>query len=399
MFRFICTVCLLWRGLALANLPQQTDFTALVNRWGGMLDPWGYDGMLPVQELDTNSNVLVTYTRGPDVSGSLAGAGGIGGLLARTDGNGSTFYHADGAGNITSLIDGNQNIAARYLYSAFGRLIGQWGPLAGVNEMQFSSMPIHRQSGISVYPFRAYDSGWQRWLNRDPFGEAGGMNLYGFVGNNPISYVDPYGLDFHVTGASGLLTPGPVGYLYGDTALESLAAGGYNTLPEVENILANAGQGLVDLLSLAGQTLGAIDDASARSGLTSRLGLSPSDMLMALGPLAGEARLARASKCPTKASALDRMLEAGKTIDKGDLTKAGRALQKHGSRPGSVFPSAEGNPAAINLQGQQVLQDILSSPNQVIEPNRFGGRDVFDVTTGRGVRYDANGNLMGFLEP
>jgi hypothetical protein len=35
----------------------------------------------------------------------------------------------------------------------------------------------------------------QRWLNRDPIGEAGGINLYGFVANNPVNFVDPHGLD------------------------------------------------------------------------------------------------------------------------------------------------------------------------------------------------------------
>jgi len=36
----------------------------------------------------------------------------------------------------------------------------------------------------------------QRWLNRDPLEEAGGINLYGFVNNSPISLTDPFGLSY-----------------------------------------------------------------------------------------------------------------------------------------------------------------------------------------------------------
>jgi insecticidal toxin complex protein TccC len=47
------------------------------------------------------------------------------------------------------------------------------------------------------YGFRFYDPGLQRWINRDPIGEMGGLNLYGFVGNSPLIYVDPYGLAWY----------------------------------------------------------------------------------------------------------------------------------------------------------------------------------------------------------
>jgi len=153
------------------------------------------DRWLAIQERDTNNNVLVTYTRGLDLSGSLAGAGGIGGLLARTDGNGSTFYHADGAGNITGLMDGQQNMAARYMYAAFGKIINQQGPMAGVNRIMFSSKE-HLAQAPDIYGFgaRDYFVGPQRWGSQDPMGVGGGLNLYGFVGNSPINSVDPFGL-------------------------------------------------------------------------------------------------------------------------------------------------------------------------------------------------------------
>jgi hypothetical protein len=45
-----------------------------------------------------------------------------------------------------------------------------------------------------------YDPGLQRWINRDPVMEEGGINVYSFVGNSPGGQIDPAGL--------GLLDPG-----------------------------------------------------------------------------------------------------------------------------------------------------------------------------------------------
>jgi RHS repeat-associated protein len=104
------------------------------------------------------------------------------------------YHHSDGAGNVTALSDASQNVVARYEYDAYGRLVGKWGTLADVNRYRFSSKEVHQQSGLYYYGFRFYDPTLQRWLNQDPIGEAGGVNLFRFVGNSSINAFDPFGL-------------------------------------------------------------------------------------------------------------------------------------------------------------------------------------------------------------
>ncbi len=43
------------------------------------------------------------------------------------------------------------------------------------------------QAHAVMYLARPYDPNMGRWLSRDPIGEEGGVNLYGFVGNRPIT--------------------------------------------------------------------------------------------------------------------------------------------------------------------------------------------------------------------
>jgi RHS repeat-associated protein len=106
----------------------------------------------------------------------------------------TAYYHADGNGNITCLIYPSQMIAAKYLYDPYGNTLAQYGSLADANIYRFSSKEWNANSGLYYYFYRFYDPNMQRWLNRDPLGEEGGINLCGFVENNPISHVDSAGL-------------------------------------------------------------------------------------------------------------------------------------------------------------------------------------------------------------
>jgi RHS repeat-associated protein len=144
----------------------------------------------------------LTYARGLDLSGSVQGAGGIGGLLAlstqlSTNNPQHFFYHADGSGNVLALVDAAGTVQARYGYEPFGGLFWQSGPLTNLNRLRFASKEMHLSSGLYDFGARWYDPFLQRWLTEDPLGEAGGLNLYQFVGNDPLTWVDPWGLAWY----------------------------------------------------------------------------------------------------------------------------------------------------------------------------------------------------------
>src|SRR5439155_12498012 len=53
---------------------------------------------------------------------------------------------------------------------------------------------FHQPSGLNLATYRAYSATLGRWISRDPIGERGGINLYGYVENDPIRRIDPLGL-------------------------------------------------------------------------------------------------------------------------------------------------------------------------------------------------------------
>jgi RHS repeat-associated protein len=126
--------------------------------------------------------------------------GGIGGLLARSSGYSSgnwtthNYYFADGNGNVTYMLNSSQTMVASYRYDPFGNTISSSGSLANDNVYRFSSKEIHVNSGLYYFGYRFYDPSLKRWINRDPIGEDGGENLYGYAQNHPTGKIDAFGM-------------------------------------------------------------------------------------------------------------------------------------------------------------------------------------------------------------
>jgi len=78
-------------------------------------------------------------------------------------------------------------------YGPFGEVLRATGPMAEANALRFSTKYQDEETGLVYYGYRYYDPGTGRWLNRDPLGEEGGMNLCGFVYNDGINKIDPRG--------------------------------------------------------------------------------------------------------------------------------------------------------------------------------------------------------------
>ena len=100
---------------------------------------------------------------------------------------------ADANKNITDYVDASGTIQAHYEYSPFGKITVQNGTMQDDFDYRFSSEVYDDSTGLSYYNYRYYSPELGRWLSRDPIGETGGVNLYGFVENNVINITDAHG--------------------------------------------------------------------------------------------------------------------------------------------------------------------------------------------------------------
>src|ERR1043166_5126877 len=102
------------------------------------------------------------------------------------------FYFRDHVGSIREMMKSNGTLVARFDYDPWGRSTAVMNTT--LPDFNYTGLYRHSASNLDFAVYRAYDPGLGRWLNRDPIGESGAINLYGYVLNNPIHWIDRLGL-------------------------------------------------------------------------------------------------------------------------------------------------------------------------------------------------------------
>jgi RHS repeat-associated protein len=110
------------------------------------------------------------------------------------------YYHAAALGIVTEITDSANALVEQYSYDVYGQPSfrdGSGNPLSDSeigNRLLFQGRDRDPDTELYNFRNRYYSPALGRFLQVDPIRHLGGLNLYGFVQNQPTGFIDPAGL-------------------------------------------------------------------------------------------------------------------------------------------------------------------------------------------------------------
>ena len=167
---------------------------------------------------------------------------------------------------------------------------------------------------------------------------------------------------------------------------------------------------------IAGGTIGSILKKGKNIHKAGDVGTAEGAGTIKLSTAVGETAGAGTAKAPTAISEailsnnikitqdeMIHVLDAANQLDRNKLTKAGRAIQKHGDRPGDIIEKVKGNAAVKNSEGIKLVKKILTDSNLEVK-SYYSSKYKANIKDYRskngGIRMNIDsGEFMGFLKP
>ncbi|MGJ3232382.1 MAG: RHS repeat-associated core domain-containing protein [Oceanicaulis sp.] len=166
----------------LGRLYQSTGATGTARRQ--------YDGADMIAVYSSAGALTERYIHGPGIDEPLV-------MYSGSGTSNRTFLHADARGSIIAHTNSSGARTAVLTYDEYGNP----GP-TNTGRYQYTGQTWLEDAQLYHYKNRVYHPRMMRFMQTDPIGHSGGINLYAYVGGDPVNGTDPWGLQVCSIGQS-----------------------------------------------------------------------------------------------------------------------------------------------------------------------------------------------------